>query len=130
MDRRVFLKLSGLVAAGRAVRTLPAGGALGAWLVPTNAERSIGVLSGLSAPSLRIEQPGTYQITGLVRLEAPIVEISGLGSTQSISWSDTDGSDAPVARFVAFGQYDRPGATPEIRVRGGQLEALTAVPLD
>ena len=33
-------------------------------------------------------------------------------------------------RFTTFEQFDRPGLTPEIRVRGGRLESLAVVPID
>jgi hypothetical protein len=79
--------------------------------------------------SLTIQQPGTYRINGLVRLHAPLVEISGIANKQWISWFNSE-SEFPVASFVTFERYDSPGVTPDIRVRGGQLEALTAVAVD
>jgi hypothetical protein len=35
-----------------------------------------------------------------------------------------------VAGFTTFERFDRPGMTPDIHVRGGQLEALTILPVD
>jgi hypothetical protein len=130
MNRRTFLKLTGLIAAGSALQTVPLVGERARELVPPEPERYVDVASRPSGTSLTIQQPGTYRINGLVRLHAPRVEISGIANKQWISWSNSNGSEFPVASFVTFERYDRPGVTPDIRVRGGQLEALTAVPID
>ena len=130
MNRRLFLKLTGLIAIGQAVQTVPLVGPAELGGLPTTRAHAIGEPPASSAMSPSINQPGTYRITGLVRLEAPLVEISGIANKQSISWSNTDGAALPVASFVTFEQYDRPVATPRSQVRGGHLEALFAVPLD
>jgi hypothetical protein len=65
-----------------------------------------------------------------VRLHAPLVEISGIANKQWISWFNSNGSELPLASFVTFERYDRPAVMPDVRVRGGQLEALTAVAVD
>jgi hypothetical protein len=83
-----------------------------------------------SGGRLAIREPGTYRISGRVRLDAPLVEISGIGHTQQISWSGLEGSGQPVASFTTFERFDRPGMTPIIRVTGGHLESVTAVPVD
>lgn len=130
MDRRVFLKLTGLVAAAGALEALPVA-----------AERRPD--SGLAGPAhdpelasvpsdtrLAIQEPGTYQISGRVRLQEPLVEISGITNTQRISWSDLGGPERLVAGFTTFEHFDRPGMTPDIHVQGGRLEALAVVPVD
>jgi hypothetical protein len=113
MDRRVFLKLTGLlaVAAASARATLP---------VAAQALRDDGVT----------RPPGTYQITGRVRLYEPLVEIDGITNAQQISWSDLGNSTSPVAGFSSFEHFDAPWKMPDIRVRGGQLEGLAVVPID
>ena len=130
MDRRVFLKLTGLIAAASALEALPvaAEGRPGAGL----GERAhdIGLASGGTGPQLTIREPGTYRISGLVRLQEPLVEISGITNTQRISWSEVGGPELPVAGFMTFEHFNRPGMTPDIRVRGGRLEALAVVPVD
>ncbi|MDP8924837.1 MAG: hypothetical protein M3O34_18455 [Chloroflexota bacterium] len=65
-----------------------------------------------------------------MRLEEPLVEIGGITNTQWISWSATDGSGLPVASFTTFEHFDRPGEAPDIRVRGGRLEMLSAIRMD
>jgi hypothetical protein len=79
---------------------------------------------------LAIDEPGTYRISGRVRLDAPLVEISGIGHTQRISWSGLEGPERPVASFTTFEHFDGPGMMPAIRVHGGHLESVTAVPVD
>ena len=130
INRRTFLKLTGLVAAGQALQSVPLGGGPGLGLALAAPERPVDLAARPSGAPLTIQEPGTYQISGLVRLQAPLVEISGIANTQWISWSGGDGAELPLARFVTFERYDRPGVTPDIRVRGGQLEALAAVPLE
>ena len=98
--------------------------------MPAERVRDAGPASVPSGTRLTIHEPGTYRISGRVRLEQPLVEISGIAHTQSISWSDVKGSEHPVAVFTTFEHFDRPGMTPAIRVRGGQLEAVVAVPVD
>jgi hypothetical protein len=114
MDRRLFLKLTGLVGAASAA------GGLG---MPVAAQ---------TRPPLttQMQTPGTYQISGRVRLEEPLVEISGITNAQQISWSGFETSKPPTAGFTTFEHFDRPWRMPEIRVRGGHLEALAVVPMD
>jgi len=109
MDRRLFLKLTGFVAAAGALPVLP-------------------VAAQSAQPAL--QAPGAYQITGRVLLQAPMVEISGVTNAQQISWSNSDGARSPVAGFTSFEYFDKPWRMPEIRVNGGLLEALSVVPID
>jgi hypothetical protein len=130
MDRRVFLKLTGVAAAASA------------WegLAIVAAGRPPGLLAGQayahelasvsSATRLTVQEPGTYRIVGRVQLQEPLVEISGITHKQWISWSGADGPQPPVVGFTTFERFDRPGMTPEIHVRGGRLEALTILPVD
>src|SRR5438309_8040641 len=106
MDRRLFLKFAGLFAAASSLQALP-----------VSAQTT--VLQPLNAP-------GTYQFSGRVRLDEPLVEISGITNAQQISWSalTATGSPPPVASFTSFERFDAPWSMPSIRVRGGQLEAL------
>jgi hypothetical protein len=109
MDRRIFLKLSAFAAAAGAFEVLP--------------------VAAQSAPPA-LQAPGTYQISGRVRLHEPVVEISGVTNAQQISWSKMDGMNPPVAGFTSFEYFDKPWSMPRIRVRGGQLEEVAAVRVD
>jgi hypothetical protein len=108
IDRRLFLKMTGVVAIAG---SLPA---LASW-----SER---------ANTADVQPPGTYLISGRVRLEQPTVQISGITNAQQISWSPGSLS-TPVASFSSFERFETPWRMPEIRVSGGQLEALRVVPL-
>ena len=108
MNRRIFLKLTGLVAIGQALTNLPVAAASDLGLGAA-ARTATSTRYGPSRALVAIEQAGTYRVSGLVRLQAPLVEISGIADKQSISWANTDGSESPLASFVAFERYDRPG---------------------
>jgi hypothetical protein len=106
MDRRFFLKLTGLVAAASALDVLP--------------------VAAQGRPVETLQPPGAYQITGRVRLQAPLVEISGISNAQQISWS----AGAPtMASFSSFEYFPEPWSKPSVQVRGGQLEALAVTPV-
>ena len=129
MDRRVFLKLTGLVAAASAFEALPVAAAESAYSASTEAVRDLGAASRPSVARLRVHEAGLYQISGTVRLDAPTVEISGITNSQQISWSGAAGSASPLASFSSFEQYAGPGLTPEIQVFGGRLESVSIVPV-
>jgi|SRR3954463_12578044 len=130
MDRRLFLKLTGLAAAASAMPALPAAAAPLSTGAPTAgpAAQAVNRPAATDGVRLAVREPGTYQIYGQVRLRDSLVEISGISDTQWISWSGV--GEAPLASFTAFEYIDRPGMTSAIRVKGGQLEALRAVPID
>jgi hypothetical protein len=130
MNRRIFLQLTGLVAVGQALSNLPVAAASDLGLGTVGTDRYANALTTPPNTPLALERAGTYRISGLVRLQAPLVEIGGIADKQSISWSTSDGVEPPLASFVVFERYDRPGMTPNIQVQGGQIEALTAVLLD
>ena len=130
MDRRVFLKLTGLVAAASALDALPVAAERRPEAVLAGPARGIEAASVPTRTQLTIREPGTYRISGLVRLEEPLVEIGGITNAQQISWSDVEGPAHPVASFMSFEHFDRPGMMPEIQIRGGRLEALNVVPAD
>ena len=130
MDRRVFLKLTGLVAAAGALQELPVAAEGRPGAVLGERAHDLELASVAAGPRLTIREPGTYRIFGRVRLQEPSVEISGMTHTQWISWSEAAGSEGPVAGFTTFEHFDRPGMTSAIRVRGGSLEALAVVPVD
>jgi hypothetical protein len=110
MQRRVLLKLTGCAMVAGAL------GAGAARLAP-----------GMERATLR--PAGSYEISGRVRLQEQNVEISGISNAQQISWSP--GSlRSPVATFTSFERFDQPWQMPEVRVRGGQLEALSVRGLD
>src|SRR5262245_45057532 len=119
MKRRDFFMVTGLAAIAGAAVTLPRALRGG----------SATVTAVSSGPRLKIGEPGTYRISGRVRLDAPQVEISGITHAQQISWSGIDGSERPTASFSTFEHFDAPGLTRTIRVRGGRLESVTAVPV-
>lgn len=130
MDRRVFLKLTGLAAAASALEALPVAAEGRPHAVLGGRAHDLELASVAAGPRLTVREPGTYRISGLVRLQEPLVEISGITNTQWISWSDVEGPELPVAGFTTFEHFDRAGMTPDIRVRGGRLEALAVVPVD
>ncbi len=130
MDRRVFLKLTGLVAAASALEAFPVAAERRPYPMLAQRTHDLGLASVAAGPRLTIREPGTYRISGLVRLEEPLVEISGITNAQRISWSDVGGTELPLAGFTTFEHFDRPGIAPDIRVLGGRLEALAAVPVD
>jgi hypothetical protein len=119
IDRRFFLKVTGLVAAA---------GALQVW--PVRAETRAGVAPMGEPSGEQWLPPGTYQVTGRVRLDAPRVEISGITNTQTISWSGRGLATPTTAGFSSYEHFDAPWRMPDIQVRGGRLEAVRAVPLD
>jgi hypothetical protein len=137
MDRRVFLKLTGLLAAASAFEALPVSAAGLAETVPavsaeavptTESARSLVSATAPSVARLRVGEAGTYRITGTVRLDAAQVAISGVTNAQQLSWSGI--GESPVVGFTSFEEYRGPGLTPEIRVSGGQIESLSIVRLD
>jgi TAT (twin-arginine translocation) pathway signal sequence len=130
MDRRDFLKLTGSIAAASALGVSPVSAAGAPPVGLAGSTRDLGAAGSPSGASLIIREPGTYQISGFVRLEQPLVEIGGITNTQWVSWSDAAGSGAPVASFTTFEHFDRAGMTPDIRVLGGSLESVAVVPLD
>ena len=129
MDRRVFLKLTGLVAAASAWEALPVAAGRPDALLPEQADK-LELASMPSGTRVAVQEPGTYRISGRVRLQEPLVEISGITHPQTITWSGAEGSKRPVASFTTFERFDRPGMTPAIHVRGGRLEALAILPVD
>jgi hypothetical protein len=130
MNRRIFLKLTGLVAVGQTLWHLPVAAAADLGLRTVEPDRASSPTIAPPATSLTIDTAGTYRISGLVRVEAPLVEISGITDKQSISWANADGSEPPLASFVAFERYERAGMATDIQVQGGRIESLAAVLLD
>jgi hypothetical protein len=102
MDRRLFLKLCGLSAV-------------------------VAAAGGIPVAAQQTRPPGLYQFTGRVRLEQPVVEINGITNAQQISWA---GGSQSVASFSSFEEFHAPWQMPRITVTGGQLEALSVVPVD
>ena len=126
MDRRVFLKLTGFVAAASAFDAMPVAAAeLPASVAPV---RDLGAASRPSVARLRVQNAGTYMISGTVRFDGPVVEISGITNSQQITWSGGDMS--PLASFTSFERYATAGLTPEIQVRGGRLESVSITPME
>jgi len=119
-ERRLFLKLGGYVVAASAlsVSALPAMAA-----AQTEAD------DGASRVAPELQPAGTYEVSGQVRLIESLVEISGITTAQQISWS-AGSLSTPVVGFTSFEHFDTPWRMPEIRVRGGKLEALTVRPVD
>jgi len=133
VDRRVFLKLAGFAVAASVFEAQPAAAAI----VPSVAAEPVRQLGaagpasvGTSSVRWSIHTPGTYLISGTLRLDAPLVEISGIANTKTISWSSVPGEAAPVTSFLTYEQFDSPGLTPDIQVRGGRIESLSITPVD
>jgi hypothetical protein len=119
MDRRMFLRLTGLAAA-----------TAGAFeVLPAAAQTSVDPPREPPTSDGALREPGLYQITGRVRLDEPFVEIGGITNAQQITWSGLGGAIPPVAGFSSFETFDRPWRMPDIQVRGGTLEALSVVPV-
>lgn len=131
MNRRGFLKLTGLIAAAGALDVVPVAASAGPAprAALNESARGLGVVSASTVTRLALREPGMYRVSGLVRLEARLVEISGITNTQQISWSAADGAEPRLASFVSFEQYDGSGDAPGIRVRGGRLESLSVLPV-
>ena len=129
MDRRGFLKLTGLIAAASALDVVPVAAAPPPHAALIESTRGLGGVTASTVTRLAIDEPGLYQVAGLVRLEAPLVEISGIANAQQISWSGAEGAESRLASFVSFEQYDGSGTAPDVRVRGGRLESLTVAPV-
>jgi len=140
MDRRVFLKLTGLLAAASAFEALPvsaaglpevaSSGSVHATTAVEPVRDLVGPSSRTTVTRLAVRGPGEYRITGLVRLEAPTVAVTGISNTQHISWSGVPLDEPMVVSFTSFEQYDRAGMTPDIVVQGGQLESISIVPVE
>ena len=135
MDRRRFLietgvKLTGLAAAVSAFEALPVAAAELGSAAPSASARSLVPATRPSVARLRVREAGSYQISGYVRLGAPLVEISGISNSQQLSWTGAAGSEGPLVSFSSFETFTGPGLTPEIQVRGGRLESVSIVPVD
>jgi hypothetical protein len=132
MDRRDFLKVTGVLAAAGALEALPARaeqlGSLSGSLSPERAN-GLAPIAGADHAALTVGQVGLYQVTGRVRLEAPRVEILGLANRQSISWSGR-GAEKPVTSFTTFIYLDQPNVTRTIVVQGGSIESLSTTLVD
>jgi len=127
MNRRAFLKVTGVAVAGQSIvsaLTHVSGGQSDAAYTLNEATQS----AVSSTTHLNIREPGEYRISGLVRLQAPNVEIAGITNKQSISWAEW-GREQPVATFTAYESFDAPNAVQAIHVLGGTLESVTAVPI-
>jgi hypothetical protein len=124
IDRRLLLKLGGSLAAASA---LGVGVSRVGLETPTPEPVDAGRLVGAQADAA-LQAPGMYQFSGTVRLQAPLVEISGISNAHQIAWSPGALSTS-VASFTSFEDFAEPWQMPTIRIQGGQLESLTVVPL-
>jgi hypothetical protein len=120
MNRRRLLQVSGLGVMAGAALALPR----------VTGARTTKVAAVPEGTRLTMREPGVYRVSGRVRLDAPQVEIRGISHTQRISWSGLDATGRPTASFTTFEHVDEQSMTRTIRVWGGRLEAVTAVPLD
>jgi hypothetical protein len=112
MDRRTFISLTGAIGAGVALASVPA------------ITRRPAAEAGMP---LTIAEPGMYRISGVVRFDAPTVEISGITNRQTVSWAGLSEVDQRVSTFMSFEHFAQPGLVRTIHVRGGHLESLSAV---
>jgi hypothetical protein len=129
VNRRGFLKLTGLIAAASAFEALPVAAEPKPLGGATESVRALDAAPRAAATRLAVREPGTYLVTGAVRLQAPVAEITGIAASQRVSWSHADGAGPPLVRFTSVEQVDAPGGAPTIRVVGGRLESLSVVPL-
>jgi hypothetical protein len=128
MNRRVFLKLTGLVAVAGG-GSLPFAAQRRSGAVLNKHVQGYDVTTVPSGARLTMREPGTYRISGHVRLDEPLVEISGIQHTQRISWSGGNGSERQLASFTTFEHFDGTAMTRTIHIRGGHLETVAAVPV-
>jgi hypothetical protein len=110
MERRVFLRLSGMLGAAYS---------LSPW-----------EMAVFRVPDEPLQAPGTYQIRGRVRLDAPLGEISGITNAQQSTWAGLAGTRQPVAGFTSFETFAQPWRMSDLSVRGGRLDALSIVPVE
>jgi hypothetical protein len=133
MDRRLFLKLTGVAVAASAFEAVPASAASAPATVAAagTAEqaRSVPVVSAPFVQRLSIREPGEYRISGLVRLDEQVVTLNGIANSQQISRSGAAGAEAPVVSFTTFERFDRAGLSEPIVVHGGRIESLTIEPI-
>jgi hypothetical protein len=113
MDRRMFLKLTGFAAAASALDASPIAAQT---LTGAAVQSDDGLLPA-----------GLYQLSGRVRLESPVIEITGITNTQQISWS---GVGTRSASFSSYEEFSAPWRMPEVKVAGGRLESLAVVPIN
>ena len=129
MDRRRFLMNTGLtltgLAAARAFDAMPVAAAEIAATTSAEPVRDLGAAMRPSVARLRVREPGSYRIDGVVRLDAPQVQISGITNSQQITWPGANGSDSMLVSFSSFETYATAGLTPAIQVRGGRLESVS-----
>ena len=126
MDRRLFLKLTGFVAAASAMEALPAAAEGLTHSTATDRALRLPAIISTVAPRIAVRERGVYQISGIVQLEQPLVEITGAGATQRIS---RGGAASDTAPFTSYATFDGPGLTPEITVTGGRVLSLDVTPL-
>jgi hypothetical protein len=128
MDRRQFLKVTGLVAATAALGAVPAAPAAAATLeaVAGDPVRNRVSVPSVTVTRLAMRAPGEYRVSGLVRFDSETVTIDGLANSQQISRS---GSAPMVVGFTSFETYDGSGPAPAVTVRGGRIESLSVTPV-
>ena len=128
MDRRHFLKVTGLVAVTAALGAVSVSPAAAATLdtVPTEAVRNLVGIPRLTVTQLAMREAGEYKVTARIRLESPTVEIGGVANSKQITWG---GDAAQVVSFTSFESYDGRSLAPAISVRGGTLESLSVTPV-
>ena len=126
LKRRTFLKVTGAALAGQALGAAAIAGSPTASFGVRTA--SAAVLPGVvSTHRLTISEPGEYEVSGFVRLQAPSVQITGISNSQQITWSN-DGP-APLVSFTSMESYARAGAVSTIQVLGGQFESVSIRPM-
>jgi hypothetical protein len=126
MDRRLFLKLTGMAAAATALEALPASAAVPPQAPAVERAQALPAVTSTTAPRIAVRERGTYQISGLIQLDATEVTVISGGMSQRISHGGGIGTTAPFSTFAAI---DGPGLTPEIVVTGGRVLSLDATPI-
>ena len=130
MNRRRFLKETGLTVTALVVAT-SAFEALPVAAAPLDQAVTVPVRDLVTAPRLTVtrltmREAGEYRVSGTIRLEAPVVEISGIANAMQISWS----GGPQVVSIQSYEQYDGSGLPPSLAVRGGTVESLTVTPIE
>lgn len=126
MDRRLFLKLTGFVAAASALETFPVSATeLATAAAPAQAQ-NIPAVTTTVAPRIAIRERGEYRIAGMIQMDGSQAEIIGGGATQRIS---RGGASSDLVPFTTYATFDGPSLTPEITVRGGRVISLDVAPI-
>ena len=117
------------VVAGQAIATSFVAGLQQLSLITTPSVEAAVFRPMSSSARLHFPEPGLYEVRGIVRLNASRVTIEGITNAQQISWSSGSQTDQPVASFSSYETVETLSAASEITVNGGEITALSVIPM-